>query len=213
MSQTQEEVDAAAKAIYIAWMGDERWNAEQNRLCRPLAFFWASIAANAVLAAAQSRAPADDKPVTVMDVLNRMDDAVQACRAPAEREIVERCAMVAEECPPFVKFGDGNFRNTNPKDAAAAIRALAAPASPLHDDGWRDDMENAPKDGRLIETKYISDDPKMVRWHSSGDDGAGWYLDGYDAQRLTYNPARLTYEPTHWRPLPPPPRDQDGEKP
>jgi hypothetical protein len=51
------EANALARSIYLAWMNDERWQRMDLATVakgRPLAFFWADIAAKAVLAYEQT---------------------------------------------------------------------------------------------------------------------------------------------------------------
>lgn len=83
----------------------------------------------------------------------------------------------------------------------AAKEALSLVPQPAGD-GWRT-MDSAPKDGTKIEVKYISDDPRPVRWGTS-DHGTWWHLT--DVHRS----AIIKFDPTHWRPLPNPPTMEGG---
>lgn len=65
-------------------------------------------------------------------------------------------------------------------------------SSPRLADDWRD-IKTAPKDGDLIEVKYLSDEPRRVRWVEDGY-RIGWGLDAF-------NGALIQFEPTHWRPI------------
>lgn len=58
-------------------------------------------------------------------------------------------------------------------------------------DGWRE-IESAPKDGREIEVKYLTDDPRRVRWAQSRF-GTTWHLTS------AFTGVPLKFEPTHWR--------------
>lgn len=53
-------------------------------------------------------------------------------------------------------------------------------------------IASAPKDGTIIEVKYLTDDPRKVRWSQSSR-GSGWHLSE------SIRPALLEFEPTHWR--------------
>lgn len=84
---------------------------------------------------------------------------------------------------------------------ARARRFLAAMPS-RSDDGWRT-IDSAPKDG----TEVLVCRPDGDEWEMRVAywTGRRWWLEVYDngLERSSI------YEPTHWRPLPPPPNDGD----
>jgi len=91
---------------------------------------------------------------------------------------------------------------------ASAAPEKDEPASRSEEDGWRP-IETAPKDGTFIIVYYrMIGSPfgnchwiDVVRWASFGGGPEAW-LDTDDL---------VSCDPTHWRPLPPPPALATGE--
>lgn len=88
------------------------------------------------------------------------------------------------------------------RDILAFEAALSRSESPLAEDGWRADMENAPKDGTRI-------------W--ALDDATGYLgkvaFDGFEWECISYNdmPMGIGFYPTHWMPLPASPLPHGGD--
>lgn len=100
--------------------------------------------------------------------------------------------------------------------------ALSPPPDTVPDDGWRP-IETAPKDG----TQILVACPKavgVVAWEwviqSKGLGWWRWQAGPVEAAYGDYDPSPiagkddLSGEPTHWRPLPPPPESSavDGDR-
>ena len=80
----------------------------------------------------------------------------------------------------------------------AALAALLERLSPeaVRDDGWQP-IETAPRDQVILAWPGPGDDPVVVFWFKPTKGPGLWYEAGTDAYSV---------DPTHWRPLPPPPR-------
>lgn len=134
-------------------------------------------------------------------------------------EMRERAAGVADKAKEGVDFGDYDTGWSDACDhIAAAIRSL-----PDEGDGWRT-IDSAPKDGThvILGNSETDDKPAYaaVGWwkeaEADGPDCMGSDAGFVDFEFNTYMPSRSCgapshqyrgSQPTHWRPLPPPPRD------
>lgn len=92
----------------------------------------------------------------------------------------------------------------------AALRAAAS-------DGWRD-IESAPKDGTpILAFAPMATEPAIARWFKWDAADQGWItelIDGgpwKDDHHFAEYWAETSYEPTHWMPLPAPPKGSDDE--
>jgi len=81
--------------------------------------------------------------------------------------------------------------------ARAALEGVTEPASP-----WRD-IESAPKDGTYIDL-WISNGERIpdARWNDRQRRWEVWSLGDYDGMEFV----AIAGDPTHWMPLPEPPR-------
>jgi hypothetical protein len=57
---------------------------------------------------------------------------------------------------------------------------------------WQN-VDTAPQDGRTIEVRFLTDNPRRVRW-SQSDRGTYWHLAD------SVGPAMINFSPTEWRP-------------
>jgi len=55
-------------------------------------------------------------------------------------------------------------------------------------------IDSAPQDGRTIEVRFLTDNPRRVRW-SQSDRGTYWHLAD------SHGPAMINFNPTEWRPV------------
>ena len=84
---------------------------------------------------------------------------------------------------------------------AQAIAAWNTRATPSPQTGWRDDMENAPRDGTDILVAQIGVLPIRAKWDSRLNTWCAFpYLMNGDVARVSGKDT-----PTHWQPLPAPP--------
>lgn len=87
------------------------------------------------------------------------------------------------------------------------VEAIAAYDAAEKDDGWRP-IETAPRDGTYI---LLCFQPPFTDTHSPGvsvgcwADSGKWWLTSIWAATTPHK------QPTHWRPLPPPPRAGEGD--
>jgi hypothetical protein len=87
-------------------------------------------------------------------------------------------------------------------DARDTYEALAATQEQPAE--WQP-IDSAPKDGREIEIRYLSDDPRRVRWSTSSH-GTHWHL------ALATSAAIIRFEPTEWRAVSSSKSDAPAEK-
>jgi len=79
-------------------------------------------------------------------------------------------------------------------DKAAALLERLSPEA-VRDDGWQP-IETAPRDQVILAWPGPGDDPVVVFWFKPPKGPGLWYEAGTDAYSV---------DPSHWRPLPPPP--------
>jgi len=119
----------------------------------------------------------------------------------AHDEQVEKVARAIYEAGPKIRVGSYRWEDLT-QLTHAIFYAHARAAIAAMGEGWRD-IASAPKDGTWLwlfwpETAYAEDRQCVGHWYRDTD--TEYWMDPHDSERG---------EPTHWRPLPPPP----GEKP
>ena len=135
------------------------------------------------------------------------DEIARFRSAPDRNAVLEEAARVADafpEHPPFgvdyTAFGtDGASQERSKKSIAEAIRALKSAEPTAAQDGWQP-IESAPKNS-LVEIIL-----------------AGQLISGnWEVRSGSWLVKRWPYvgqgQPTHWRPLPSPPHEPEGDKP
>lgn len=120
----------------------------------------------------------------------------------SRQSIIEECARVAERCE-VTLTGDDPHGNAQ---IASAIRSLSS-KTPEVEDGWRD-IKTAPRDGTRVDLwlptakrfayGFFYDD----HYRTKSKPRPYWRTDSEDLFGVAWQRAN---QPTHWRPLPPPP--------
>jgi hypothetical protein len=115
-----------------------------------------------------------------------------------------RCTCAAEVNPdiPHARFcamssthqsAPASVPDLQHRTGESALIPVCAGADTSTDRVWQG-IDTAPQDGRIIEVRFLTDNPRRVRWSQSSR-GTYWHLAD------SYGPAMINFDPTEWRPV------------